>query len=152
MSYQVIKTITHEQGWSVAFRQHKASSHCRFLHGYALSCELIFEADTLDDRNWVIDFGQFKSLRSNLEELFDHKTVIAEDDPCRLQFRELESMSALELRVLPQVGCEAFAEHIAKLTIAWMKLEHEVRIRDSVKLVSVEVREHGSNGARYLCR
>ena len=112
---------------------------------------MIFEADTLDDRNWVIDFGQFKSLRKNLEEFFDHKTVIAEDDPCRLQFRELETEGALELRILPKVGCEAFAEHIAKLTMEWMKLEHEIRIRNSVKLVSVEVREHGSNGARYLC-
>ena len=78
---------------------------------------MIFEADTLDDRNWVIDFGQFKSLRKNLEEFFDHKTVIAEDDPCRLQFRELETEGALELRILPKVGCEAFAEHIAKLTM-----------------------------------
>ena len=73
--YQSGKTYGHEVGFSCAFRQHKAQSHCKFLHGYALSFKFIFEADELDARNWVVDFGSLKSLKGWLENTFDHKTI-----------------------------------------------------------------------------
>jgi 6-pyruvoyltetrahydropterin/6-carboxytetrahydropterin synthase len=147
MRYQVTKTITHEQGFSTAFRQWRADTHCRFIHGYALSIELVFEANTLDSRNWVIDFGSFKSLKQTLAAVFDHKTVIAADDPLLDDFKSIAAKDGLKLVVMPNVGCEAFAEFIADITDDWLKVEQPVF--NGVKLISVEVREHGANAARY---
>lgn len=143
-TYRVVKTITPEQGWSCAFRQWRAESHCRFLHGYALGCELTFEGDELDTCNWLIDFGGMKPLREALAAQFDHCTVIAEDDPHLLAFRELDLQGAMQLRVMPAVGCEMFAKYVLERTHEW--LWHEGLV-NRVRVVSAKVFEHASNAA-----
>ena len=55
-------------GYSTAFRQHKADSHCRFIHGYALRFKVWFDGE-LDNRNWVVDFGCFK--RNGVKDWFN---------------------------------------------------------------------------------
>ena len=69
------KTYGHDLGFSVAFRQWRAQSHCRLLHGYSLAFRFEFAAEELDPRNWVVDFGGLKGLKAMLEQNFDHKTV-----------------------------------------------------------------------------
>ncbi len=60
---------------SAAFRQWRAASHCNQVHGYALEFRVKFEADVLDERNWVVDFGNLKQIKAWLEEEFDHRTM-----------------------------------------------------------------------------
>ena len=43
------KTYGHERGLSAAFRQWRADSHCKFIHGYSLEFEFVFGANELDD-------------------------------------------------------------------------------------------------------
>lgn len=50
MIYRSTKTYGHEIGLSAAFRQWRAESHCRFVHGYALAVKFVFEAGELDAR------------------------------------------------------------------------------------------------------
>jgi 6-pyruvoyltetrahydropterin/6-carboxytetrahydropterin synthase len=145
--HQVTKRFGHELGLSCAFRQWRATdSHCSKLHGYALSITLTFEAEKLDARNWVMDFGNFKYIRKCIEEVFDHKTLIAADDPKLPWFQMSADLGVLDLVVLPNVGCEMFAQHVYGLVKAWMSLEN----KDRVHLVSVTVAEHGANSATYI--
>lgn len=140
------KTYEHNIGISACFRQWKAESHCRFLHGYALSFKFVFSAEELDIRNWVVDFGSLKSLKGRLEDTFDHKLVVAEDDP-RLGFLTAAEANGLcQLRILPAVGCEKFAEYVYGMTEVWL-IDNGYSPR--VQLDSVEVREHGGNSAVY---
>ena len=144
MSYQSTKTFGHHLGLSVAFRQHKADSHCRFLHGYALAFRFVFEANELDERHWVVDFGSLKSLKGWLEDTFDHKVIVAEDDPQIAWFREGHRLGVLDLVELPAAGCEKFAEYVFGATETWLEANgYAPRCR----LVSVEVMEHGANSA-----
>jgi 6-pyruvoyltetrahydropterin/6-carboxytetrahydropterin synthase len=140
------KKYGHEVGLSAVFRQWKADSHCHYLHGYALAIKFTFEASDLDHRNWVMDFGGLKDLKQKLEALFDHKTLISEDDPHLSYFIEGAKLELLDLIVVPKIGCEAFAE------IAY-ELANDVlcskAIIDRVKCVEVEVAEHGANSAIY---
>lgn len=147
MTFLSTKRYGHEQGLSCTFRQWRADhSHCRFLHGYALSVTLEFEADQLDHRNWVMDFGGFKEVKERLKELFDHKTVVAEDDPELDWFREGEKRGLLDLVVVPHVGCEMFAKLVFDMVQDWLaNLERGVHCR----LTKVEVSEHGANSAIY---
>ena len=78
-----ISTKTYRQIGPVAYRQWRADSHCRLIHGYALSFHFEFECDTLDARNWCMDFGGLKPLKALLEDWFDHTLLVAEDDPQR---------------------------------------------------------------------
>lgn len=141
--YGCRKTYNHSLGLSVAFRQHKATTHCRFLHGYALKVALTFEATRLDERNWVLDFGSLKPVKKYLEDNFDHKTIIAADDPLLLVFRKLESLGGCDLLVTENMGIEAFARMIWGAVQHWISTDPDVDMR--VKLVRVEVSEHDGN-------
>lgn len=146
MTYISTKTYGHEVGLSCAFRQWRADSHCRMIHGYALSVRLEFEADVLDDRNWVIDFGALKEVKAWLADTFDHKLILAADDPHLEALHHLDMMGVASVIVLDAVGCEAFARFIYAYCALWLeRAGHAPR----VWMRSVEVREHGANSAIY---
>lgn len=144
MKFQSTKRWGHEQGLSAAFRQWRADSHCHFIHGYALAVKFVFEADELDHRNWVVDFGDLKDLKRKVANLFDHKTVIAEDDPQLEWFLQASKLGIMDVQILPNVGCEAFAETIYHMAIDFL---NENGYAPRVRLVSVEVSEHDGNSA-----
>ena len=146
MKYQSTKTFGHELGFSCAFRQHRAESHCRLVHGYALGFKFVFEASELDVRNWVVDFGGLKPLKQILADTFDHTLLIAEDDPLRSHFESLHSAGGCRLVVLPAAGCEKFAEYVYIVAKQWLV---DAGFSPRCKLISVEVSEHGANSAIY---
>lgn len=144
--YYSTKTYGHEVGLSAAFRQHRAHSHCQYLHGYALSIKLVFAAQELDRNNWVVDFGSLKSFKQQLVDTFDHKTLVAEDDPELETFRMLDRAGLLQLVVVPSTGCEAFAALIYECADLWLR---DAGYAPRVQMDRVEVREHGANSAVY---
>lgn len=148
-AYQVSKTFTHELGLSCAFRQANANSHCRFLHGYALEVQLVFEATTLDVRHWVLDFGGLREVREYLLDTFDHKLLVAQDDPALPWVWDGWTAGYLDVVVVPATGCEAFATQIAHWVHDWLQTTATAK-SSTCRLVSVEVREHGGNGAKVL--
>ena len=150
MPFYSTKTYTHAEGLSCCFRQWRAShSHCRFLHGYALSIELRFEADQLDERRWVVDFGGMKDVKILLHDLFDHTTLVAADDPELPRFRGLSDAGLIDLRVVADVGCEAFCLLVYEHVHAWLARYEPSVGSPRVSLASVEIREHQGNAARY---
>ena len=142
MKYQVIKTYGNETGHSCAFRQWRADSHCNLIHGYALGFEITFESETLDDRNWVIDFGDLGVLKQYLKDTFDHTTVIAEDDPMIQDFIYLEDKDLINLKIMSNVGCEAFAQEVYEFCRERYECERVI-------VKSVRVFEHGANSAVF---
>lgn len=148
--YFVAKTFP-ASDFSCVFRQWRAESHCRFLHGYAIEITLEFEVDTLDDRNWVVDFGGFSTLREDLKRFFDHKVIVAQDDPMIDQILALESSNLAEVVIIENVGCEAFADFVAGLTKNWLAELPESQNR-KIWLSRVTVREHRSNSAGIVWR
>lgn len=146
MSYFSTKTYTHAVGLSCCFRQWRAESHCRLLHGYALEVTLIFHARELDVRNWVVDFGSLKSFKGWLEDTFDHRLLVAEDDPARETFLDLERHGLAKVVLVPATGCEAFAVMIFGAAEVWLK---DNGYAPRVGIASVKVSEHGANSAMY---
>jgi 6-pyruvoyltetrahydropterin/6-carboxytetrahydropterin synthase len=146
MTFRSTKTYGHDIGLSAAFRQWRAESHCHLIHGYALAIHLEFEADELDVRNWVVDFGSLKSLKGMLEDTFDHTLLVAEDDPEIEWFREAEKRGIANVVVVPATGCERFAELIYECTEQWLG---DNGYAPRCRLSKVEVREHGANSAIY---
>ena len=141
-------------GYSTCFRQWKAKdTHCKFLHGYAVSFRVWFEGE-LDHRNWVWDFGGMKrsktlmggkSPKDYFSWLLDHTTIIADDDPYLDQFVQMNRDGIIQLRVLPATGCERFAEFLYTIINRFLQEETDCR----VKAVKVEVYEHDKNSASY---
>lgn len=141
-------------GYSTVFRQWRAEgTHCRFLHGYAVSFRVWFEGD-LDYRHWVFDFGGMKRAKNTIDGmqpkdyfawLLDHTTIISEDDPRLDLFRLMDNDEIIQLRVLPSVGCERFAEFLYNKINEFLKLETNSRVRAT----KLEVYEHEKNSASY---
>lgn len=144
--FQSGKIYTHSQGLSCCFRQHKTSSPCKYIHGYSLQVELTFERQNggLDDRNWVMGFGDLKPVKQWLEKSYDHKCLVAHTDPALKTFQFLEKEGLIQLRIVKKVGAEGFAEEIYQHVKDWMAINHL-----GVKVKKVIVREHESNWASY---
>lgn len=147
MAFQSTKKFGHDMGLSCAFRQWRAThSHCRFLHGYAIAVKLVFEAEYVDDRNWVIDFGGLHSIKKMLSDTFDHKLLVAQDDPQLDLICSLSGLGVADVIVVPAVGCEMFAKMVYDMVSEWLfTAGHGGR----VTLVSCEVSEHGANSAVF---
>jgi 6-pyruvoyltetrahydropterin/6-carboxytetrahydropterin synthase len=144
--YQVVKRYGHEEGWSCAFRQWPSDSHCRFIHGYAFAFEFTFESADLDHCNWCLDFGSLKGLKEWLKSVFDHKTLIAANDPHAAWFWEAHRRGLIDLLELPQVSCEMFAHMAFEYADRQLRLSPE---HPRVRLVSVKISEHSGNSAIY---
>lgn len=131
---------------SCAFRQPKATSHCRFIHGYRLTAKFWFAANELDENNWVVDFGSLKELKKLLQQQFDHTTCIARTDPKLDEFKRLDQAGVCDLRIMDDgVGIEKFAEwcHAAADNFAGVLTKMRCRC------IRVEVFEHENNSAIY---
>jgi 6-pyruvoyltetrahydropterin/6-carboxytetrahydropterin synthase len=126
-------------GYSTVFRQWRSDhSHCRFLHGYALKFKVTFEGE-LDQLNWVCDFGCFKrnGIKEHMSYMFDHTTIIAQDDPKLEDFKRLSEKKIIQLRIIDGVGCEKFAEYVWKFINEKISLDTNKR----VSVVKVEAFE-----------
>jgi 6-pyruvoyltetrahydropterin/6-carboxytetrahydropterin synthase len=149
--YQATKVF---DGFSCVFRQWRAEgTHCKFLHGYGVSFRVWFEGG-LDLRNWVWDFGGMKRAKGTIDgmnpkawmdHMFDHTMIIAEDDPFIESFKLMGQAGAAQVRILPAVGAEKFAEHVYNKLQEFVNQETEGR----VKIARVEFMENGKNSAIY---
>lgn len=148
------KSIKVYDGYSTCFRQWTAKgTHCRFLHGYGVSFEVIFEGE-LDERNWVFDFGGVKRAKTKIDGMspkewmdwmFDHTVILASDDPELDMFKRLDEKGLIQLRICSRVGAERFAEFIFNKLNKFVTTE----TNDRVKVTQVKFMEHNKNSAIY---
>lgn len=145
MKYSSTKVL--ELG-SCAFRQWRADSHCKFVHGYRLIAKFWFGCSQLDERNWVVDFGGLDELKKILAKQFDHTLCVAEDDPLLEGFKSLHAAGGCNLRIMKSVGIEKTAE--------WCLSVSDEYIRQLTKnrcwVEKVEVWEHEKNSSIVTLR
>jgi len=157
------KTYGTDRGLSCCFRQWRAThSHCSTLHGYSIGVKLVFGCDTLDDKNWVMDFGGLKGFKAWADNMFDHTLVVANDDPMLPFFKEIaaqvnmgspnpeskvphERGALCDLRIVDGVGCEMFAKMCYDKMTELLCASGNNR----VYVKSAEVFEHAGNSAIY---
>ncbi len=169
--YYSTKTYGNDRGLSCCFRQWRSThSHCSLLHGYSIGIKLVFESHTLDDRNWVMDFGGLKAFKEWSEWMFDHTLVVAKDDPHLEMFKKMAELGlqdqggVCDLRIVEAVGCEKFSELVYKEMDKILKtyqrgetytfpngktFEARYPVGKYVHLRSAEVFEHTGNSAVY---
>ena len=161
---RVTKNYSPENGLSATFRQWRAKSHCRFIHGYALGVEVTFECDEdcLDDNGWVFDFGGLKGFKQWLKDTFDHKTLVAKDDPAIELYRDMNEDKArggklVQLVEVERTGCEGFAKMIGQYILDNVLTDSttdrtfgRTPLERGVELASVKVYEHTGNSATWI--
>ena len=98
-----------------------------------------------DNKNWAVDFGGLKPLKKWLEDTFDHKVVLDENDEKLHHFHVLEDAGLCELVILDGVGAEMFAKHAFEFADKLIKEATDGRCW----VHEVECMEHGANSAIY---
>jgi len=145
--YVSTKTYSSERGYSVAYRQWRADSHCNKLHGYALGFTFEFQSEELDIRNWVVDFGGMKTLKEKLDDWFDHTCLVSQDDPEFDTFKMLHEKKIIKMTVVEKTGCEGLCEFLRDYIESYWLLENAY---NGVSLRKIEVRETPSNSAAWV--
>ncbi len=145
--YKYVSTKEYIDEFPVAYRQWRADSHCNMNHGYAFSMKFYFGADTLDARNWCADYGGLRELKQTLKDQFDHKTLVAEDDPELDFYKEMQKRGLAKLTILPALGCEALADMLYKYVNGVYIPDWGPAEADRLWCFRVEVRETRSNMA-----
>jgi 6-pyruvoyltetrahydropterin/6-carboxytetrahydropterin synthase len=80
-----------------------------------------------------------------MDYMFDHTMIVAEDDPFLESFKLMDRAGAAQIRILPAVGAEKFAEYVFNKLQEFIHTETEGRVR----IVRVDFMEHGRNSAIY---
>jgi len=131
----------------LAYRQWRADSHCNQIHGYALSFKFEFECDTLDVRNWAMDYGGLKPLKSFLEEHFDHVLLVAIDDPMYKELMNLGKLGLAKITEVEKTGCEGLADYLYEYVNTIFLPSYGKAESERIWCSKVEVRETPSNMA-----
>jgi 6-pyruvoyltetrahydropterin/6-carboxytetrahydropterin synthase len=135
---------------STGHRQWRDDGHCAFVHGYGRYVVLTFGCRYLDDKMWVQDFGGLKDIRKWIESEWDHRLLIASDDPLLPEFQKLHKKGGCNLNVMDVTkgygpGIEASCKYIFDHVDAKLEIESHSR----VWVEKVEIFEHENNSAIY---
>lgn len=142
-----ISTKEYKEIGPVAYRQWRADSHCRFIHGYSLSFKFEFECDTLDVRNWAMDYGGLRPLKDKLEEWFDHTLLVALDDPMRHELLRLGHLKLAKITEVDKTGCEGLADFLYRYVNGIFLPSYGKAEAERLWCCKVEVRETSANMA-----
>jgi len=93
----------------------------------------------------VVDFSALQELKSWLDEMFDHTTLICADDPKLPLFETMHKEEVINLRVLPSVSMEASAKFV------WEYADKLIREKTGGRawVQMVEARENDKNAATF---
>jgi 6-pyruvoyltetrahydropterin/6-carboxytetrahydropterin synthase len=112
-----------------------------------MSFHFEFESNTLDARNWVLDFGSLKPLKSLLEDWFDHTLLVAVDDPKREELLHLGKIGLAKITEVEKTGCEGIASFLYEYINTIFLKSYGKDVSDRVWCRRVEVRETDANMA-----
>ena len=130
-------------------RQWRDKGHCSYVHGYGRYVRLTFEATELDERGWVMDFGDLRDVKSWIESEWDHRTLIAADDPAIPELKTLEEVGGINLNILPEGYLPGIEESCRYL---YDKLNPVIqrKTNNRVVITRVEIWETEKNQAEYV--
>lgn len=133
---------------SVSHRHWRAPTHCAYIHGYARTTEVTIGCDALDTHGWVFDLGALRPVRSFLEQAWDHRVLVADDDPLLADLQALEAKGGLRLHVMDtsrgwgptlESSCQFVFDHTDSLV--------REASNGRARIIKIEIWEKGDNRA-----
>lgn len=136
---------------STGHRQWRDDGHCKWAHGYGRYVKLTFGCHSLDDKMWCMDFGGLKWVKQWLEEQWDHRMLIASDDPLLPEWYELHDKGGININVMDVTkGHGPGIEGSCKFVYDYISRKVLVSTASRVWVESVEIFEHENNSAIYF--
>lgn len=138
---------TCHRNWMAASNENRDSRKCSWIHGYSRRVKITFEGD-LDEFTWVQDFGDLKELKNMIEDAWDHKVLIASNDPMLDTILEMDRLNLIKVTVMDVTkgygpGIETSCKWVADIANNLVGTKSNGR----VKVSKVEIWEHENNSA-----
>lgn len=142
---------TSHRNWMAEFNPNRNSKKCAWCHGYSRYIEFTFDGE-LDSRQWVMDFGDLKYVKKWLEENWDHKTLVASNDPKLDKLKEMELNDLISLTII-DVSNEGWGPGIEGSCV-WVYDSINPIIMDKTKnrvqISKIQIWEHEQNSAIFI--
>ena len=142
-----VSTKEYIDAFPVAYRQWRDDGKCSILHGYALTIKFHFETDDLDVRNWAMDYGGLRPLKDFLEEILDHRLLVAQNDPHYDTLMNLGKLGIAKVTEVEKTGCEGLADWLYEYVNTIFLPNYGKSEADRLWCSCVEVRETQANMA-----
>lgn len=162
MGYTCTKTFdcisTAHRNWRAATNPNRDSKKCSYIHGYTKTFTFVFESSSLDEFNWVYDYGTTSSgekrvmtlIKEFINDKLDHGVTTDSEDPLLQEIKNIESLGLIKLFVVPvENGQSGSVEGLCRYLHNTFNplLLKETSGRCWIK--SVTITEHHKNSSTY---
>lgn len=140
---------------STSHRQFRAaelreSSRCAWIHGYGRIVEIEFAGSRLDERGWIVDYGDLRHIKDWIESEWDHRTLISSQDPLLNELQALHDLGGININVMDASkgygpGIEQSCKYIFDYVDEWIYN----RTHQRCWVQSVKISEHENNWSMY---
>ncbi len=142
--------ITRRHCIASAHRLYQYGGRCERLHGHNYRIELSLSAEELDEEGMVADFGEVKRLLcGELDEAWDHRTLLYDQDPLCAQLRDVLPDGSL-CPVPFNPTAENMAAHLGR--VLFPKALERAGLAGRVRVAQVTVYETDNNSATWSAR
>lgn len=142
---------TNHRNWHAATNINRDSRHCSLIHGYSRIVEFVF-IGTPDICQWVVDFGNLRDVKRWLEDKWDHRTLVASDDPLLEEIKRIDHVGLIDLTVVDvsnglswgpgmEGSCKWVFDEVSKIIME--------KTNGQAAIESVRIWEHENNSAIY---
>lgn len=136
---------------STGHRQWRDQGHCRWAHGYGRYIKFTFACETLDDKMWCMDFGDLRWVKKWLEEQWDHRMLIASDDPLLDMWKQVHEADGINLNIMDVTkGHGPGIEGSCKFVFDNINPQIKQLTNNRVWIDTIEIYEHEFNSAFYI--
>lgn len=134
MAYEIAKRF----GFSAAHRLSGLDSghKCWMLHGHNYEVEMVLREESVDERGFVVDYGELGVVKDWLDEYLDHGVLVSTGDAALWEFCDGE-----------QQKCWVFTDATTAENIAFTL--YSIFLPGLPSLVAVRVSETGKTWAEY---
>jgi hypothetical protein len=144
-----VSTITydHNENLSCVVRNFRAiDDRDKILKGFNISVKIVFESFNLDQDLTNVPCSLEIIINDYLRSTFHNTTIISDDDPAIDEFNRLCDLGIINLKTMPGVGIEKFAEHV------FLFIQNHLNESNISRLIikTVEVREHSGRSSLYI--
>lgn len=141
---------TTHRNWKAACNLNRDSTWCSYIHGYSRYVEFTFEGE-LDEKQWVFDYGYFKEERKWIESQWDHKVLIASDDPELPLLRSLHDKRLIDINVMDvSKGWGPGIEGSCKFLFDNIQPSVWDKTQDRVNITKIQIWEHEFNSSMFI--
>jgi len=118
MTQTITKTYSNLKA---AHRQWRHKGHCHYVHGENWTFHITFAANELDERGFIVDFGELKGLKEQMDKAFDHVLLIDHDDPELEFFEQMHIKELTDLRIVPSASAEGLCNFVFSMADQYIK-------------------------------